>query len=418
LAAAAGAGAMAACRLDAAKDGPASRTASVSAASGRAALAPEEGGLFQIEKQIKAPVKIRSVELLAAGGRHFVRTTSTDGAVGIAITNERVDYLYPILLQLVIPSFIGKDARAIETLVDTVYVDRSNYKLAGLALWNPVGWVEFSIFDLLGKVAGKSVGELMGGVIRREVPVYLSSMRRDTTPEEEVAWLGRRLEETAARAVKIKIGGRMSRNRDAAPGRTERLVALARKTFGDGVAIHVDSNGSYDAAKAIEVGRMLEANRVYFYEEPCPFEELEETKRVADALEMPVAGGEQDASLPRFAWMIKNRVVDIVQPDVNYNGGFTRTARVARMAAAAGMPITPHSPATGPQGAYVIHFASCTPNMGKWQEWQGLPYKPVSWATPALTVEKGGVVKVPTGPGLGIEYDPEFLAKAEVVREK
>src|SRR5205085_8338561 len=139
----------------------------------------------------------------------------------------------------------------------------------------------FSLFDLLGKVAKQPVGALLGGVIRQDVPIYLSSLRRDTTPEQEVAWLGKRLEETGAKAVKLKIGGRMSKNADAAPQRTERLVALARKRFGNGVTIYVDANGSYDAPKAIEVGRMLEAHGVAFFEEPCPFEELEETKRVA-----------------------------------------------------------------------------------------------------------------------------------------
>src|SRR5687768_9951798 len=72
---------------------------------------------------------------------------------------------------------------------------------------------------------------------------------------------------------------------------------------------------------------MLQDLKCGFFEEPCPWEELSETKRVADALAMPVAVGEQDASLWRFHWMIENRVFDIVQPDLNYNGGFIRAAR-------------------------------------------------------------------------------------------
>ena len=380
----------------------------------RAAASLSEGPSLGLDKVSRSPLKIASVELLRSGAQHFVRSTTSDGAVGIAVTNDRVKYLHPILEQLVIPYFLGKDARDLEALVDGVYVYKSNYKLAGLALWCCVGWVEFSLLDLLGKVAKKPVGALLGRVLRREVPVYLSSMRRDTTPEQEVAWLGKRLAETGAKAVKLKIGGRMSKNADAAPKRTERLVALARKTFGDAVTIYVDANGSYDAAKAIEVGRVLEAHRVGFFEEPCPFEELEETKRVADALTMPVAGGEQDASLPRFAWMVKNRVVDVVQPDVDYNGGFLRTARVARLAAAARMPITPHSPQTGPNVAYMLHFASCTPNVGKYLEYNAAPRRRETWYSPALEVSKG-VVAVPDGPGLGITIDAEVLRKAKRV---
>ncbi len=373
--------------------------------------------IFPVKKLLRSPVKIARIEVLRSGGAWFVRTTSTDGAAGLAATNERIEYLYPILLRRVIPFFVGKDARDVEALVDGVYVHHSNYKLAGLALWNCVGWIEFSLFDLLGKTAGKTAGEFLGGVLRWEIPVYLSSLRRDTTPEEEVAWVGRRLEETGAKAVKLKIGGRMSRNADAAPGRSETLVALARKTWGDRVTIQVDANGSYDAAKAIEAGRMLEAHGVYFYEEPCPFEDFEATKRVADGLQkVLVAGGEQDTSLEKFAWYVKNRGLDIVQPDVNYNGGFVRTARVGRLAAAAGLDITPHAPQTGMSIAYMLHFASATANIGRFQEFNGAPRAPDPWLSPALEVKRGAV-RVPDGPGLGVSVDPDFLKKAERVAD-
>ena len=84
-----------------------------------------------------------------------------------------------------------------------------------------------------------------------------------------------------------------------------------------------------------------------FYEEPCRFDHLEETKAVADALRIPVAGGEQEFSEYGFRWMIANRGVDIVQPDLHYHGGFIRSMRVARMAHAAGMLCTPHMSGSG-----------------------------------------------------------------------
>ena len=79
-----------------------------------------------------------------------------------------------------------------------------------------------------------------------------------------------------------------------------------------------------------------------FYEEPCPFDWLWETKEVADALTIPVAGGEQEYSLRRWQWAIEHRGLDIVQPDLHYGGGFIRATKVARMAAAAGMSVVPH----------------------------------------------------------------------------
>ncbi|MDH4241611.1 MAG: mandelate racemase/muconate lactonizing enzyme family protein, partial [Phycisphaerae bacterium] len=166
---------------------------------------------------IKSPVKIASIELLRNRSNFFVRTTSADGAVGVAVTNGRAAYLYPILKQLVIPYFVGKDARDLESLIDGVYVYRSNYKLSGLALWCCVAWVEFSILDLLGKIMDKPVGELLGGVVRREVPIYVASGNRNTTPKQEVDILAKHIEQTGAGAIKFKVGGRMSNNADSMP---------------------------------------------------------------------------------------------------------------------------------------------------------------------------------------------------------
>jgi len=357
-------------------------------------------------KLFNTPILIESLAVLRVENKLVVRARASDGATGYTLANDRLRYLLPILQELIIPYFTGKDARNLEGLVDGVYAHQSNYKLAGLAFWNCVGHVELAILDLLGKVAGKPVHALFGPTLRTEIPIYLSSMRRDTTPEQEVTWVGERLAATNAKAVKLKIGGRMSSNADAAPGRTEALVALARKSFGDDVAIYVDANSSYDAPTAIEVGRMLEAHGVGWLEEPCPFEQYEATKAVADALTMMVAGGEQDTNVHHFAWMIRNRSVDLVQPDLLYNGGMIRTLRVARLAAEAGMKIAPHSPKNDPQAACLLHFAAIVPNLGPHQEWSAVAPKPASWYSPAFEVQ-AGTVSVPTMSGLGTAYGTE-----------
>jgi len=358
-------------------------------------------------------VTIESIELLYNGQYYMVRSRTKDGAVGIAVTNTRADYLYPILNQLVIPFFIDKDARDLDSLLFGVYRYNSNYKLSGLALWCCVAWVEFSLLDLLGKIAGKPVGELIGKVIRREIPVYFASGRRDTTPEDEVELLQKSIEETGVKAVKFRVGGRMSNNADAMPGRTEKLIPLARKVLGDDIAIHADSNSSYDPPKSIEVGRMLEDINAVFFEEPCPFDHLEDTKKVADVLKIPIAWGEQETSLRRFRWMIQNNGVQVVQPDLHYNGGLIRASRVARMAAVAGLPTNLHI--SGGLG-YVdmLHFASCTPDIGQFQEYKGDVTKTGKLYDPPLRL-KNGAINVPTGPGLGLTHVDELLRNAKKI---
>jgi L-alanine-DL-glutamate epimerase-like enolase superfamily enzyme len=362
---------------------------------------------------ISSPLLIESIELLQKGQEYFVHVRSKDGAEGVSVTNEKAEYLYPILNKLIIPYFIGKDSRDLESHLFEAYRFRSNYKLQSLALWCPMAWVEFAILDMLGRVAGKSIGQLLGDVTRQEIPFYVASGRRDTTPKQEVEYLSQLLEETGAKAVKFRVGGRMSRNADALPGRTEGLIPLARKTLGDDIAIHADANSSYDPPKAIEVGRMLEDINAIYFEEPCPFDHLEDTKKVTDALTIPVAGGEQESSQRRFRWAIYNHGVDIVQPDLQYYGGLIRSTRVARMAALAGMPTTVHI--SGGFGfVYMLHFASFTPDIGKYQEYKKGTERYSNWFDPPLEISDGSIT-VPKGPGVGIKDIEELLRGAKPI---
>ena len=383
--------------------GPASQPPLDAALLEEAAAAP----LLHLES-LAEPVVIETIELFTDGRDYFVLSSSTSGAEGIAVTNGRAAYLHPILRELVIPCFLGRDARELEALIDEVYVHDSNYKLSSLALWCCVAWVEFSLLDLLGKLAGKPLGELFGGVVRRQVPVYVASGRRDTSPEQEVALLEELIERTGVSAVKFKVGGRMSHNADSLPGRSEGLIALARKRLGDGITLHADANGSYDPPRAIEIGRRLEDIGAEFYEEPCPFDHLDDTRTVAEALDIPVAGGEQESSQRRFRWMIANRAVQVVQPDLHYYGGMIRSSRVARMAQAAGLPMTLHLSGEGTGYADMLQFCSFTPNTGPYQEYKEGVQESGRWFDPPLTMS-AGAISVPTGPGLGTAIDSAFL---------
>ena len=216
-----------------------------------------------------------------------------------------------------------------------------------------------------------------------------------------------------AKAVKIRVGGRMSRNADAMPGRTEHLIPLVRKALGDTIDIHADANSSYDPPQAIQVGRLLEEIQAVYFEEPCPFDHLGDTKAVADALTIPVAAGEQEYSDWRFQWTIANRGVDIVQPDLHYYGGMIRSMRVARMAALAKMPTTVHI--SGGFGfVYMLHFASCVADVGRYQEYKLGTEKYGNWFDTPIQV-KNGKMSIPNGPGVGIKDVAGLLKGAKEV---
>jgi L-alanine-DL-glutamate epimerase-like enolase superfamily enzyme len=363
----------------------------------------------------RAPVPIASIELLKGGGDFLVRVRSRDGAEGMAAGHPDVlETAWPILTRRVAPFFIGKDARDLESLIDGVYLASSNYKWQGLPFWVPVASVEAAVLDLLGQVARQPLGALLGEVRTRDVAVYRASGNRGNTPEEEIAYLQQLVGETGAKAIKFRLGARM-RFDEASTRRDLALIALTRKTFGESMTIYADANGSYDVPTALRIGKVMQEHRLAFLEEPVPFDYYDETKQVAEQLPIPVAGGEQESSLRRFRWMIEHRGVDVVQPDLLYFGGFIRSIRVARMAAAAGIPCTPHMSGGGLGFLYVAHFASCVPNAGPYQEFKGTDDTlPVTSDSSPLTCV-GGMLKVPAGPGLGVTIDPGYLKQATVV---
>lgn len=364
---------------------------------------------------VKEPVTIASIELLQNGTAYLLRTRSSSGLEVITVPHQaKMQTLFPILIESVIPAFIGRDARQLEAILWDVYRHDSNYKMQGLAFWVCVAAVEMGLLELLSQATSSPLASLFGGVRQREIGVYFASGNRSNRPEQEIEFLQSLVANSGARAIKFRLGGRMNRNIDSLPGRSETLIALARKTFGNEMTLYADSNSSYDSAEAIRIGRIMEEHGYGFYEEPCEFDDLWSTKAVADALTIPVAGGEQEYSLHRWKWIIANRGVDIVQPDLHYGGGFIRAVQVARMAEHAGMIVVPHMSGGGLGYVEVVHFASFVPNAGPHMEFKGNSKLPVQCESSSLKVEKGRVT-CPAGNGFGVTIDPNFVQRAKLV---
>jgi L-alanine-DL-glutamate epimerase-like enolase superfamily enzyme len=181
------------------------------------------------------------------------------------------------------------------------------------------------------------------------------------------------------------------------------------------MAIYADANGSYDVPMAIRIGRLMEEHKLAFFEEPVPFDYYDETRQIADTLSIPIALGEEEMSLRGFRRIIETGTAQVIQPDLLYFGGLMRSIKVARMANAAGLECTAHMSGGGLGFLYVAHFASCIADPGPHQEYKGEGDNlPVSSVTSSLKSENG-MLKVPTGPGLGVTIDPALLRKAVVV---
>jgi L-alanine-DL-glutamate epimerase-like enolase superfamily enzyme len=368
----------------------------------------------------KDPVIIETLELLRSGSSFLCRVRSSDGAEGLSVGHSQMNILFPIFLRTVQPYFIGQDARELDLILDRIFIYNFNFRLNGQALGIPLATIEHAILDMLGKIANKPVGQLIGEIHNPDVSVYMATEFRELPLEEHFERIKQTVDQYNVNALKLKIGYQYSGTRDihyrGLPGKSEKMIPLLREHYGDDFSLYADSNGYFDVEGAIRIGKLLEEYNYGFFEEPVLYWHFEDIKSVADALTIPIANGEQDQSYYNFRWLIANDGIEIVQPDNYYFGGFIRSLKVAHMAAAFGKTCVPHMSGGGLGYLYAIHLVSAMPNAGPHIETHGLrTHVPFDCPTSSLEITDGKI-KVPTGPGLGVDIDPEFIQRHQVVR--
>jgi L-alanine-DL-glutamate epimerase-like enolase superfamily enzyme len=359
-------------------------------------------------------MQLKSIETFTTPDVGFVRVTAQDGSQGWGqVSTYHSDITCQVLHRQVAPHLLGQDTTDLDDLLDIVA--EREHKFPGSYLRRAMAGVDTAIWDLRGKQQGKSVAELLGGTPGL-IRAYASSMRRDITPENEATRLKHLRDTQGFDAFKVRAGAEVGRNKDEWPGRTEEIIPTIRRELGDDVDLLIDANSCYSPDRAIEVGHMLQGNGFTHFEEPCPYWELEQTRQVTEALDIDVTGGEQDCDLPTWKRMIDMRAVDIVQPDILYLGGISRTLRVVKMAAAGGLPVTPHCANWSLVTLFTMHLLRAIPNAGKYLEFsiEGPDYYPWQYD---LFVEnpyaiKDGQARVTDAPGWGVEIAPEWLARS------
>lgn len=359
-------------------------------------------------------MKIKRIETFCDRFVCFVRVTSECGATGWGQASPyNADITAQVLHRQVARWVLGAPTDDLDDLLDLVY--EREHKFPGSYLRRAMAGFDTAVWDLRGKAAGKPVVSLLGGKPGR-LRAYASSMKRDITPKDEAERFMRLQGEEGFDAFKFRVGAEVGRNLDEWPGRTEEIVPTIRRALGDEAVLLADANSCFSPPRAIEVGRLMEDHGMVHYEEPCPYWEPEQTREVAEALDIAVAGGEQDCELRTFRHTIEMGAVDIVQPDVCYIGGVCRTLRVAKMAQEAGLPVTPHSANLSMVTLFTMHVLAAIPNAGDYLEFsiEGDDYYP--WQD-GLYVRSpydvtGGHVTISEEPGWGVEIAPDWLERS------
>ncbi|MGB3278559.1 MAG: mandelate racemase/muconate lactonizing enzyme family protein [Pseudorhodobacter sp.] len=348
----------------------------------------------------------------------FTKITAQDGAIGWGQTSTyNADITALVLHRQVAPWALGASIDSSDDILPLIQrIEDREHKFPGSYRCRANAGLDTALWDMEGRRQGKPVVDLLGGTAGK-LRAYASSMKRDITPEDEAARFVKLRDTYGFDAFKWRVGAECGHDIDEWPGRTEAVIPTVARALGDGIAKLVDGNSGFSPKRAIEVGHMLEANGISHFEEPTPYWELEQTREVTEALNIDVTGGEQDWDLATWKRMIDMKAVDIVQPDVMYMGGMARTLLVAKMAAAAGLPCTPHSANLSLVTICTMHLLGAIPNAGKYLEFsiEGEDYYPwqqnLFLGNPFAVTD--GKLQIPQGPGWGVEINPDWLARAK-----
>jgi L-alanine-DL-glutamate epimerase-like enolase superfamily enzyme len=335
------------------------------------------------------------------GRQILVRVATDEGLVGwgecfaygatLAVCNVVDDALTPLV--------VGQDPGQIELLIDRLHRALMIWGRRGLAMM-AVSGVELALWDLLGKARGVPVYQLLGGLVQSRLRGYASLLRYETP-----AQVARAVADMTGRgftAVKLHQTDLAS-------------VAAAREAAGPDVDLMLDTNCPWTVEEAIAMGRRLQRYELRWLEEPVwPPEDYAGLARVRRAVRMPIACGENDATVFAFREILAAGAADVVQPSVTKVGGIAEMKKIAVLAAAANATFVPHSFYFGPGLAATLHVAASTP---------GVPYvetPPGQLDAPLVATPidcTGGTVSVPTGPGLGADPDPEVLRRYAYARD-
>lgn len=319
------------------------------------------------------------------------------------------------VVQTIAPWLIGEDPLRTEFLWQMIYARLRDHGQKGAVIEGLSG-IDIALWDIKGKHFGVPVHRLLGGPLRGEVQAYATGLyrRKSGDPlrylaEEAADYVGQGFE-----AVKLKVG--FGVEQDAA------VTRAVREAIGPDIALMVDANHAYDAVAAIRLGRMIEPLDIGWFEEPVPPEDVAGYGEVKAALSIPIAGGECEFTRFGFRDLLSSRAIDIIQPDTCAAGGLSECKKIADMAEAFGVRYNPHVWGTGIAIAASLQLLAVLPShtphslapVEPMLEFDRTEH-PIRQALLLQPIEHvRGIVRVPDGPGLGIEVDRAALARFAV----
>lgn len=353
----------------------------------------------------------------------FVEVTTDEGISGwgeITSTTKIANRALCAILRQIGGQIAGEDPSKIERLWHKLFRSFTYMGSRGAAC-ECVSAIDIALWDIRGKVLGLPVYELLGGAVRDEISLYTHPDQSKFTSDEAVVAEITDIVKSGHKALKFdpyphQRGGNEQRDGylDGMMTRADErkaadLTALIRKTAGPEIEILIDAHGRFDVPTAIRLCRSLEeAGQIDWFEEPVPPESYGALQQVREKVNAAISVGERAHTKWDFVAILENKLADYIMPDVTWTGGITEMKKIATLAEAFYVPISPHD-AGGPINVLAgAHVMMTVPNFYRLEtsRWDLSGYNELMHTR---LDNSNGALKLPRVPGLGIELDRDYL---------
>lgn len=362
-------------------------------------------------------MKIEKVECLPVhpGWRKnfvFVRIQTSDGIVGWGEAYSQYDRDGAIAAQVEALGqyLVGRDARHIRHFLQIAYDDYAQRR-SSLEYWCAVSGLEMALWDIVGKAANQPVYNLLGGPCRQRIRVYANGWSYKMAQPAEFAAAAEKIVRLGFDAMKFDPLPRPWRSHIPKEHirHAVQVVKAVREAVGPDTDLLLDIHRRLAPTHAIELSKRLEDIGIYWFEEPCPVENLEALREVRAATRIPVVSGEALYGRSDFRRLLRERCVDIINPDVSNCGGILEMSQIAAAAEAELVAVSPHNyNSTTLALSATVQAAACMPNFIITEYF--MPYEDFGRVvTTNPLVPKNGYIDLPTGPGLGLEVIEEAV---------
>ena len=309
----------------------------------------------------------------------------------------------------------GDDPRLIEMIWNKIFRSFTYMGSRG-ATTNIISAIDIALWDIRGKVLGLPISELFGGPVRDGVPIYCHPQNGSSI--EEMVQHVKAIVETGQKALKLDpfqphheeesngyLTGKLSAESENLGA--DRIAAI-REAVGPDIEVMIDCHGRFDVPTAIRLAKALEPYNIWWFEEPVPVESTHALRQVRENVGVPICVGERLHTRWEFVPILENELADFIMPDVTWTGGISEIKKIATMAEAYYVPISPHD-ASGPVNVLAgAHAMASVPNHYRVETSRAKLNAYDEYIDHSLDI-RGDKIYLSDRPGLGIELDRDYM---------